>query len=298
MANWKKIIDISSAQSIDVLDHIDTNDVWGVIIKIGGAWVKYPDQYYKDSKFNAFYDAAKAKGLAVGGYWFSCANSHHTIFDEMNFLFPAPGEGTSPIAGRMAFDLPIYIDYEAVTMDGVRYDYWESRDQLTEVFNEFKNALDYFSNTHVTGDKPLRAGYYTNPDYYLHRFNPEQITGMSKWIACWSSTAPLWLCDDIDIWQWGTYALNNGKGVDGDYLINDKIMDVYSKEPIYTHWYDFPDELAEYREYAVYYIEHGVFLPIDDQTQLPLLDRTFKLSVSKIDMALLTQRIMEERAMQ
>lgn len=95
-------IDISHWQGIVDFQKIKNTGIDFCIIKAGGS----DKGFYKDSKFETYYAAAKNVGLKIGSYYFvgsGCISSYDGRCDAERFL--------NIIKGK-TFEYPVYIDIE------------------------------------------------------------------------------------------------------------------------------------------------------------------------------------------
>ena len=100
-----KGIDISYYQKGIDLKKVKQAGYRFVIIRAGYTGISSGTQKAVDSAFNGFYKQAKAAGLGVGAYWYSCANSYAKGKAEAEFMINHCLKGKK-------FDYPIYIDVE------------------------------------------------------------------------------------------------------------------------------------------------------------------------------------------
>ena len=75
-----------------------------VILRCGYASTSNRNSYGKDKKFEEYYSAAKAQGLAVGTYFYSMCNSKETGKAEAEFILKT-------ISGK-SFEYPVWLDVE------------------------------------------------------------------------------------------------------------------------------------------------------------------------------------------
>lgn len=98
-----KVIDISHWQGDVNFVDVKNAGYQGVIIKAGGS----DAGFYKDSKFESYYNGAKAAGLYVGSYYFVGSGCVST--DDGR----ADGERFANLIKEKQFELPVYMDVEA-----------------------------------------------------------------------------------------------------------------------------------------------------------------------------------------
>lgn len=139
----------------------------------------------KDTQFENFYNQCKERGIGVGAYWFTCANTYQKGVDEANYMYD------NCLKGKQ-FDYPIYIDVEDDT--GGRY--WlrnAGRERITDGicgFCERMEELGYY------------VGIYANFDWFNNWIDQNRVVNYDKWLAYWTSNHPdTYLASDM--WQFG-----------------------------------------------------------------------------------------------
>lgn len=103
MVKTYKGIDISEHQNGLRLKKLQ--DIDFVILRAGYTGWGTGVDYNKDKCFEEWYEEAKAIGLPVGAYWYSCANSKEKGENEAKFMYQNCLKGKK-------FEYPIYIDVE------------------------------------------------------------------------------------------------------------------------------------------------------------------------------------------
>lgn len=99
-----KGLDISSYQKGISFDAIK-NSVNFLILRAGFTGWGTGVSYNKDNCFENFYNQAKNRGIPVGAYWYSCANTYQKGVNEANYMYD------NCLKGKQ-FEYPIYIDVE------------------------------------------------------------------------------------------------------------------------------------------------------------------------------------------
>ena len=155
----------------------------------------------KDSMFETHYKGCKEAGIKVGAYHYSyCSKVENAILEAQNCL--------SFIKGK-EFDLPIYYDLEnsRTKVLGI--------DQITQI------ALIFCRELRNNG---YRTGVYANLDWFKNYIRPEalELEGFSIWLAQWNNeiTANF----NPDIWQFTNDLKVANIKCDGDYLLNEDIL--------------------------------------------------------------------------
>ena len=134
----------------------------------------------KDEQFENFYIQCKEKGIGVGAYWFSCANTYQKGVDEANWMYE------NCLKGKQ-FDYPIYIDVED--------SHWQSpsgKSGVTAAIKGFCETLEA---------KGYYVGVYANSDWF-NRLIDAGIPGRyDAWLANWGSSNPS--SPAHGMWQFG-----------------------------------------------------------------------------------------------
>lgn len=122
--------------------------------------------YNKDNCFEDFYAQAKAKGLGVGAYWYSCADSYNKGKAEAEYLY------NNCLKGKQ-FDYPIYIDVEEPK--------WQTNKKygVTQAIIGF---CEYLEN------KGYYAGIYASDlSGFKDKMNMSELNAYDKWVARYGS---------------------------------------------------------------------------------------------------------------
>ena len=193
-----KCLDISTWQG-----YVDFNKVksagYNYVILRAGFGREYSQ---KDNTFERNYANAKAAGIKVGVYWFSCSTSPSDAYREANAcLYCLNGK---------RLDMPVYYDLEyqpAMSMSNSNY---------TQM------ALNFCSTIKKAGYK---SGVYSSASVYGYLLNRQTLinNGVSIWNAQWSSYCSV----PCDIWQYSEKGQVNGisASVDMNYIHNLNVVD-------------------------------------------------------------------------
>lgn len=163
----------------------------------------------KDNQFENFYNECKAKGIGVGAYWFSCANTYQKGVDEANWMYE------NCLKGKQ-FDYPIYIDVEDDT-GGKRWLRNAGKEAITDGIIGFCETLE---------NKGYYVGIYANQDWFNNWINQDRVKDYDKWLAAWLKNKPKNYLSDR-MWQFGgeTNKIRSnkidGQSVDQDYCYYD-----------------------------------------------------------------------------
>lgn len=169
-----------------------------VVLKAGGA----DDGYYKDSKFESFYQSAKSIGLNVGAYFFSKALDVASAKKEAEYFY------NNCLKGKQ-FELPVYLDVENKTQLGI------GKANLTKVIKTWCEAIKSYG---------FLPGIYSSLSYFSSYMNDNELQEYEHWVAQWSTSCQYSGCG---LWQFGgetNYIRSNkinGQVIDQDYMLKD-----------------------------------------------------------------------------
>lgn len=155
----KKVLDISHWQGDVDFRKLKENNVWGVILKCGGA---ENGKYYVDKKFFTNYAQAVQNGLHVGCYWFT--GMKFSAINESNYFHK--------IISDMKFDLPVYIDFEVSTP------------QLKRENTQY--VIDFIENMYRLG-KYFVGIYASDVSGFMDRLNAPLLLNYTWWVARYGS---------------------------------------------------------------------------------------------------------------
>lgn len=146
----------------------------------------------KDECFETFYKQAKAAGIPVGCYYYSCATDAKTGTAEAQYLYE------NCLKGKQ-FEFPIYIDIEDQR--------WQlgNRRGVTDAIIAFCETLEnlgYF------------AGVYSSTYWFNNHLELSRIAPYTKWVADWRGVKPNF--SGMGIWQYSDKGNCSGKTVDLD----------------------------------------------------------------------------------
>ncbi len=122
-------------------------------------------EFIPDSKFEQNYAAAKAAGLKLGTYMYTCANSKAEMQSNINELL-------NTLGGKQ-FDMPVYLDIEQATRQSDL-----GKEALTEVISYGCSLL------RAAG---YQAGVYANKNWYTNYIDADKLRseGVEIWMAAW-----------------------------------------------------------------------------------------------------------------
>lgn len=166
------------------------------------------DAGQKDKMFETHYQGLKEAGIKVGCYHYSYCNSVENAEKEAENCL-------SYIKGK-EFDLPIFYDLEETRTSNL------GKAQVTEI------ALRFCRRIRQAG---FDAGVYANLNWFKNFIDPNLLIneGFKIWLAQWNNqiTANF----KIDIWQFTNSLEVAGLKVDGDYLVNENLLNKENQKP-------------------------------------------------------------------
>ena len=195
----RKGLDISSYQKEINFDEIKSK-VDFLILRAGfTGWGGDGTNKNKDSCFENFYSKSKARGIPVGAYWYSCANTYEKGKAEAEYLY------NNCLKGKQ-FEYPIYMDVE------------EDRHQQvgkSRMADAIKGFCEYLEN------KGYYVGIYANSNYFNNFIDTAKLSMYDKWLAVWTSNKPSFKYGDYGLWQNSSSGYVSGMRVDTDYAYKD-----------------------------------------------------------------------------
>ena len=184
-------LDLSEYQNGINFDEIASNYDF-VILRAG--FTGYGDgiSKNKDASFEEFYLKAKERGLKVGVYYYSCANSYEKGVEEAKFLYENSLK-------NKRFEYPIYIDVEE--------DRYQKIGKIT-MAEAIKGFCDYLESV------GYYAGVYANNNYFNNYIETNMLSGYPKWLAYWTNTKPSFNYGEYGLWQNSSDGYVDGYRVD------------------------------------------------------------------------------------
>ena len=182
----KRGLDISSYQKGISFDAIK-NSVEFLILRAGFTGWGTGVSYNKDSCFENFYSQAKSRGIPVGAYWYSCANTYQKGVNEANYMY------NNCLKGKQ-FEYPIYIDVEDT------HHQVNNKVGVTEAIKGFCETLEA---------KGYYVGIYASDiSGFKDKMNIGELNSYDKWVARYGST-PKYV-PSYGIWQSSSSGKING----------------------------------------------------------------------------------------
>lgn len=206
-----KVIDVSYHQGNIDFRKVKADGVVGVILKIGYTGYGTAKTKKADPNFEQYYADAKAAGLNVGGYWYSCAYTVAEAEEEAAMVLKL-------IKGKK-FEYPIYWDTEDVH-------------DVTKAGNAPKNqrtigkklltdcAVAFCGKLEAAG---YWVGIYASKSWYLSNLESSRIRNYAKWVAHYTTSAHPEYAAQYGMWQYSSTGSVSGiKGnVDMNYCYVD-----------------------------------------------------------------------------
>lgn len=194
-----KGLDISSYQKGINFDAIKSS-VDFLILRAGfTGWGGDGTNKNKDSCFEDFYRQAKAKGIPVGAYWYSCANTYEKGKAEAEYLY------NNCLIGKQ-FEYPICMDVEENRHQQV------GKAKMAEAIKGFCEYLE---------SKGYYVSIYANSNYFNNYIDTAKLSMYDKWLAVWTSNKPSFNYGEYGMWQNSSSGNVGGMRVDTDYAYKD-----------------------------------------------------------------------------
>lgn len=189
------ILDISSYQKplqMD-LDEI-SKQIDGVILRVGFTGYGTGSSLYYDDHFEYYYEEFTKRGVPIGGYWYSCADTQAEAVREANFMI-------NKLNGKK-FALPIYWDTEDA--------YHQQPLNATELTKVGQAFLDTLEQAGYYG------GLYASSSWLRNELRMDEMD-TEVWVAHYGVSKPSYT-GDYGMWQY----TSRGKlaGHDGELDLN------------------------------------------------------------------------------
>lgn len=181
-----KGLDISTYQKGISFDAIK-NSVSFLILRAGFTGWGTGVNYNKDNCFEDFYSQAKNRGIPVGAYWYSCANTYQKGVNEANYMYD------NCLKGKQ-FEYPIYIDVEDT------HHQVGNKAGVTQAIKGFCETLEA---------KGYYVGIYASDiSGFQDKMNIGELNAYDKWVARYGST-PKYV-SSYGMWQSSSSGRING----------------------------------------------------------------------------------------
>lgn len=182
----KRGLDISSYQNGINFDAIK-NSVEFLILRAGFTGWGTGVSYNKDNCFENFYNQAKSRGIPVGAYWYSCANTYDKGKAEADYMY------NNCLKGKQ-FEYPIYIDVEDT------HHQVGNKNGVTQAIKGFCETLEA---------KGYYVGIYASDiSGFQDKMNIGELNAYDKWVARYGST-PKYV-SSYGMWQSSSSGRING----------------------------------------------------------------------------------------
>ena len=169
-----KGIDISHWNQVTDFTQVKVSGYEFVILKAGGS----DYGFYKDVKFDEYYEKAKAAGLLVGAYYFVGKKFYGTesgVADAKRFIELIKGKD---------LDLPVFVDIETTDK--------RFKKEATEAATAFCETMK------VAGYIP--GIYASDISGYKERLDITELAQYVLWVARYNNLEPSYV-KDWDLWQ-------------------------------------------------------------------------------------------------
>ena len=193
-----KGIDVSSYQSGISFTAIKKDFDFAILRGAATGWGSARSKF-KDDSFETFYKQAKAAGIPIGVYYYSCANDASFGEGEAKFLYE------NCLKGKQ-FEYPIYIDVE------------ENRWQLGKKKGVTDAILAFCSYLEKLG---YVCGVYSSTYWFNSCIETGRLGDLTKWVADWRGSKPTFSFNNFDLWQYTDAGKCDGKRVDCNYGYRD-----------------------------------------------------------------------------
>ena len=207
-----KVIDISKYQGAVDFRKVKADGIDAVIIRCG--YTGYGKQKKKniDSRFESNYSAAKAAGLPVGVYYYSCAVNEKEAKEEAEFVLG--------LLKSKTLEYPVYWDTE----DNHDTKVYAPESQLSVGKARLTQAgLAFLSEIRKAG---LLCGVYASTSWLNNQLDMSRFSGYEVWVAQYASKVTY--SGDYGMWQYTSNGKVNGISTSVD--LNRCYRD-YSKKP-------------------------------------------------------------------
>ena len=158
------VIDISVWQEVTSWTRI-ANNVDAVILRIGSRTTA-SKVIRQDTKFENFYENAKAKGIPVGCYFFSAATTVNEAIEEAEFVLDVLRENNCKM------EMPVYYDMETDAQVALSQSY------ATEVARAFCETIE---------EGGYYSGIYCNKYFARDQLYANKLADFHFWIAQYSN---------------------------------------------------------------------------------------------------------------
>ena len=175
------------------LDEI-SKQIDGVILRVGFTGYGTGSSLYYDDHFEYYYEEFTKRGVPIGGYWYSCADTQAEAVREANFMI-------NKLNGKK-FALPIYWDTEDA--------YHQQPLNATELTKVGQAFLDTLEQAGYYG------GLYASSSWLRNELRMDEMD-TEVWVAHYGVSKPSYT-GDYGMWQY----TSRGKlaGHDGELDLN------------------------------------------------------------------------------
>lgn len=184
MKNFKYLgVDLSKHNRVLSWDSVyNDNKVDFVILRAGGHF----DVFYKDSRFEQYYNACKNYGIPVGAYYDCGKNFRGADFGK------ACAKHFISLIKDKEFEMPVFMDIEVTPR--------EYKTEITEATVSFCTYME--SKKYFTGI------YASDISGYKERLDYSKVQAFTRWCARYGKEPEF--CKSYNIWQYSSTGNING----------------------------------------------------------------------------------------
>lgn len=177
---YAPVIDISTHQKAKNIDYDQlAQNISAAILRVGYTGWGTGDFYDEDEQFKIHYEELKKRGIPVGAYWYSCANTPEKGKAEAEYMIN--------IMKGMQFEYPVYWDVEDPTHQATA-----SKEELTNAGISFLDTLE---------KSGYYVGIYASSSWFRERLDMNRLNRYDQWVAHYGVDEPNW-SGDYGMWQY------------------------------------------------------------------------------------------------
>lgn len=197
-----KVIDISKYQGAVDFKKVKADGVDAVILRCGYTGYGKAKKKSVDSRWESNYKSARAAGLPVGAYYYSCATSEDEAKSEAEFVLE--------LIKDKKIDYPVFWDTE----DNHNTEKYSPESQLTIGKERLTKVGLAFLNT--LERNCIRCGVYASTSWLNNQLDMKKLGKYDVWVAQYA--AKVTYRGDYTIWQYTSRGKVNG--VEGNVDMN------------------------------------------------------------------------------
>lgn len=180
MVTYAPVIDISTHQKSYNIDYDElAANISGAILRVGYTGYGDGSSLYEDAQFQTHYDELSARGVPLGAYWYSCADTEEEGRQE--------AEKMIELMGSRGFAYPIYWDTE-----DPYHQKTAGPEKLTLAGKAFLSTLEKAG---------YYAGIYASSSWLKNQLQMDELSDYDVWVAHYDTSAPSYH-GDYGMWQY------------------------------------------------------------------------------------------------